>query len=361
MIPAIILLLVAANPALVPAPGSPIAGSGSALAAADVNADGCADLLQFREDQLQIYLGSRERSWPQDPDQKIPIGEPASEVAVADFNGDGRSDLALTHHDTYEVRILLCNGQAGFRAAEGSPYVAHPGDTPHTHGVAVADIDGNGTLDLVTANNEDAEIGVLLGDGRGGFKRAAPIPCGKGPYPIAATDLDSDGRADVIVPNSSDDLQTLHILRGATDGLEAGKAIAVGATVWFAATGDLNQDGRPDVVATHSEGGSGVSVLLNEGQSLQAGKPVDLDRGAWGVAVVDMDHDTHLDLVIAANTSIQVLLGNGRGEFSAAAGSPFPTGRGAWRSVVADFNGDGKQDVATNCVEAQRLEILYGQ
>lgn len=312
---AFVLLLVAANPMLVPAPGSPIAGSGSALATADVNADGCADLLQFRADQLQFYLGSGERSWPQEPDHKILIGEPAGEVAVADFNGDGRSDLALTHHDTYEVRILLGDGQAGFGAAAGSPYVAHPGDTPHTHGIAVADIDRNGTLDVVTANNEDAEIGVLLGDGRGGFTRADPVPCGKAPYPIAAADLDADGRAEVIVPNSMDDLKTLHILRGGATGLEAGESISAGATVLFAATGDLNHDGRPDVVATHSEGGSGISVLLNQCRSLLAGKPVDLDRGAWGIAVVDMDHNTHLDLVIGANASIQVLSGNGRGEF----------------------------------------------
>jgi hypothetical protein len=354
----VLLTLLAADPLLVPAKTS-LAQSGSALAAADVNRDGLADLLQFSDDRLAIYLGNRERIWSAEPARTIET-KPTSEVAVADLNGDGQVDLALSHHDTYEVRVLLGDGKAGFQPAEGSPFIAHPGDSPHTHGIVVADVDGNGTPDIATANNEDGQIGLLLGDGRGGFTRGEPRSCGKGPYPIAAADLGADGRADVIVPNSADDLETIHVLRGAPDGLRAGETIDAGAKVWFIATGDFNQDGKPDVAATHSEGSSGVALLLNNGGSLEKSQAIDLDRGAWGIAAADMDRDGEIDLVVAANTAILVYRGDGRGGFAPAAGSPFATGSGAWRIAVADFDGDGKLDVATNCVEAKRIETFYG-
>jgi hypothetical protein len=74
----------------------------------------------------------------------------------------------------------------------------------------------------------------------------------------------------------------------------------------------------------------------------------------------DMNGDGHADLVAASDETIRVFVGDGRGGFQPAEGSPYRTGKGAWRLVVADFNDDGKRDVATNCVEAKRIEIFSG-
>jgi FG-GAP-like repeat len=78
------------------------------------------------------------------------------------------------------------------------------------------------------------------------------------------------------------------------------------------------------------------------------------------VQIADMNRDGHGDLIVGAGESIRVFLGNGRGRFQPAAGSPYKTGKGAWLITVADFNGDGKLDVATRCVEANRLEVWQG-
>jgi hypothetical protein len=142
-----------------------------------------------------------------------------------------------------------------------------------------------------------------------------------------------------------------------------GSPIQCGATVWYVASGDLNGDRWPDAVATHSEGGTGAVVLLNDRGNfvLAPGSPLEFGHGTWGVVIADMNDDRKADLVVAADESVRVMLGDGIGRFSPAGGSPFPTGKGAWRLVVADFNGDGRPDVATRSVEAQQIELLVGR
>jgi sugar lactone lactonase YvrE len=360
------------RPLLVPAPGSPIAASGSAaLIAGDVNRDGFADLVRIADKKLDVIFGSANRDWSAEPDVLIDLESGATEAALADVNRDGLPDLVLAHHDSYDVTVLLGSGDGKFLPAKASPFAARDGSQPHTHGLAVADVNGDGRLDIVTANNDDGDLSLLLGDGKGTFVRAtkSPFPCGKSPYPIAAADLNGDGGADVLVPNATHSdpaTKTLTILLGNKQGElvpAPGSPLACDATVWYVATGDLNGDGRPDVVATHSEGGTGASVFLNDGDGKfvrAPGAPLEFGHGSWGVEIADMNGDGRADCIVAGDESIRVLLGDGRGQFKPASGSPFKTGKGAWRLVVGDFNGDGRPDVATRCVEANRLEVLLG-
>jgi hypothetical protein len=294
-----------------------------------------------------------------------------SETALEDVNHDGRQDIVIADHDTYAVAVLLGDGEGHFKPVQGSPFVAREGTQPHTHGLAVADTNDDGHADIVTANNSDGDLSLLLGDGTGRFARApkSPFPCGKSPYPIATADINGDGHADILVPNAThgdSQAKSLTVLFGNGRGELVSapySPLQCDATVWYAAAGDLNGDKRPDIVATHSEGHRGATILLStaDGKLVPApGSPLEFDHGAWGVHVADMDRDGNADLVVAADESIYVLLGDGSGRFSPAAGSPFKAGKGAWRLVVADFSGDGRLDVAYRCVEANRLEILLG-
>lgn len=362
----------AVHPMLVAAPGSPIpAIGGGILIAGDVNHDYSADLVLIADKKLEVMLGGENRIWSAEPDVQLNLQSGASEAALADINRDGHQDLILAHHDSYDVAVLLGSANGQFRPAEGSPYTAREGNQPHTHSLVVADFNNDGNIDIATANNSDSDVSLLLGNSKGQFVRAAksPFACGKSPYPMSAADITGDGNVDLVIPNATHgdkQVKTLTLLLGNGKGElmpATNSPLKCDATVWYIVTGDLNGDGRPDVVATHSEGGSGATILLNAGQGklLPApGSPLALGHGAWGVEIADMDRDGNADLVVAADEGVRVFLGDGHGGFRAAPSSPFKTGKGAWRLSVADFNGDGRLDVATRCVEANQIAILYG-
>src|SRR5207253_2255646 len=84
-------------------------------------------------------------------------------VAVADVNGDGKLDLAGTNDSSTTVSVLLGNGHGTFAAKQDFTTGTNP------FSVVVADINGDGKLDLVAANSGSNTVSVLLGNGNGTF------------------------------------------------------------------------------------------------------------------------------------------------------------------------------------------------
>ena len=356
-----------------PAPSSPlrISGGGHSFVAGDVDKDGHIDIVVAENKKLSVMLGDGKGGFAPASVAPTPVTGVAGEMVLADFNRDGVLDFAGSHHDRYEVVLLLGRGDGTFTNAPGSPFSARaPGKRPHTHALAAADVNRDGKLDLITANSEDGDISVLLGDGKGGFAPARPdrsgFPCGPSPYPVALADLNRDGHLDIAVPNTAPGPTTLTVLLG--DGRGEFRAaprspFKANDRAYFVAVADLNGDSKPDIVATHDD--ASIATLHfgdGKGSFVQAdNSPLELGNRGWSVVPVDLNRDGKIDLAFGAEHGVAVFLGDGRGGFQRAAGSPFRTGRGTWRIEVIDVNHDGKFDFITNNVESNDISILLAQ
>jgi hypothetical protein len=193
----------------------------------------------------------------------------ASGVAAADFNGDGILDLAVSNYGANNVRLLVGNGSGGVGNGTFSAGATFPTDG-HPFSLLAADLNADGITDLATSNSQGNDVSVLIGQGAGGvgngaFDAAANYPVGGAPSVLALLDVDGDGVGDLVTGNATTNDVTL--LRGQStggfaDGTYAATGnFAVGVYPISVATADVNKDGRPDVVAVNYYSNS-FSVLL---------------------------------------------------------------------------------------------------
>jgi hypothetical protein len=300
------------------------------------------------------------------------LAEAPGEIALGDLNGDSKVDVAVSSHDSYGVVLLTGDGKGGLAVAPTSPIVMKQGQHPHTHGLAVADINRDNKLDLITCNNADNDISLAFGEGRGNFTRVPQsFPVGPIPYPFAVGDLNNDGRLDIVATATATGpsrREQLPLSRALTLVLSDGKGGFSPHQLplrtdepWFAAIADLNADGRADIVATHHEQ-SAMTVMIGDGRggfTEANGSPFDFGVSLFHLIIADVDRDGTMDVVATSGDSIRVLLGDGRGAFKQAAS--IPVGQGAWRIAAADLNADGTIDVVTSNSERNSLSVLLGE
>jgi hypothetical protein len=300
------------------------------------------------------------------------LAEAPGEMALGDLNGDGKLDVAVTSHDSYGVVLLTGDGQGGLTKAPNSPVMMKQGEHPHTHGLAVADINRDNKLDLITCNSSDNDISLALGDGRGNFTPAPhSFPVGPSPYPFATGDVNNDGWLDIVAtatatgPKRREQLPLSHaltlLLADGKGGFAPRQLPLRTGEPWFAAIADLNRDGRLDIVATHHEQ-SALTVLIGDGRggfTEANGSPFNFGVSLYQLIIADVNRDAALDFITTSGDSVRVLLGDGRGAFRP--GAAIPVGPGAWRMAAADLNGDGKTDVVTSNSESNSLSVLLGE
>jgi len=300
------------------------------------------------------------------------VADAPGEIALGDVNRDGKLDLAVASHDSYGVLLLLGDGKAGFTVAPTSPILMRVGEHPHTHGLALVDMNRDNKLDLVTVNCTDNDVSVAFGDGRGGFIRAAasPFAVGPSPYPMGIGDVNGDGQMDIVATATATGplrAQQLPMSRALTlllsdgqGGFRSSQLPMRTGEPWFAVVSDVNSDRKPDIVVTHHEKNE-LTVMLGDGRGgfVEApASPYDFGHQAFHTVVADVNRDGKMDVVAAASDSVRVMLGDGRGGF--APGPVVPTGQGTFRLDIADLNRDGKMDLVTSNNESRSVSVLLG-
>jgi hypothetical protein len=359
-----------------PAPGSPISIPGGAgnVVLGDMNNDKKMDLIVAcaKDRSIKILLGKGDGQFSSSTSSTTVPDRPG-EVALGDVNLDGKLDLAVASHDSYGVILLLGDANGGFTKAQTSPVVMRAGKQPHTHGLALSDMNGDNKLDLVTVNSTDNDVSIALGDGRGGFTRApaSPLPVGPSPYPFAAGDVNGDGRLDIVATATATGplrAQQLLMSRALTLLLSDGKGgfrsshlpLRTGEP-WFAVINDLNGDRKPDIVVTHHDMNQ-LTVMIGDGRGgfVEAtASPFNFGGKVFHAFVAHVNRDDKMDVVAAGGDSVRVMLGDGRGGF--AEGPVTRSGPGAWRLDLGDVNGDGKVDVVTSNSESDGVSVLLGK
>src|SRR5579885_289994 len=250
---------------------------------------------------------------------------------TSDDGAPGDVTAQVAQHLTPGRYVFRVSAQVGSGPAGAGDYVLTagatadllPGEVEDLTLGPVADVNGDGRPDLVTVDHNSYEVSVLLGNGDGTFGRPRFICYG---YSAAVADVNGDGKPDLLVADYYSERAV--VLLGNGDGSFQDPILTPGTNAYFVAAADVNGDGKPDLLV----GGYysyGVSVLLGNGDgSFQDPIPAASDGYAKSLMVAVVDGDANPDLLVGSYYSdgVSVLLGNGDGSFQ----DPILTARGSY-------------------------------
>jgi sugar lactone lactonase YvrE len=392
---------------------------------ADVNGDGVPALVVINKSSntFSILVGNGDGTFKSSID--FVAGNAPLAAVAGDFYGNGHVDLAIINHSSQTVSVPLGNGDGTFKAARsysagvqpisiasgnlngskipalvvanycgsdltcstaGSVAVFLADDkgvyrlsSTYTVGagpvsVALADLNGDGNLDIVALNRLDKSASVMLGLGDGTFRMPMTFSLAGAPVAIAVGDLNKDGKPDLAVLEDCGSAKcsqagSVEILMGAGDGsFQSVSSYPVGYSPASVAVGDINGDKNLDLVVANRCGKDAscqspgtATVLIGDGTGkFTPGTDIALGNSPASIALGNLT-GSGLDLVVSRSTdnTVAVLHGNGDGTFRAAV--PYPVGNNPGPLVVADFNGDGRADVAVTNFNDATVSVLYGR
>lgn len=273
---------------------------------------------------LALQTQSQSSLFSPAPGSPVVVGKGSGRVVLADVNGDGRLDLLTCHLLEKFVAIHLGDGTGRFVAAPGSPIVLkiQPGD------IKVADLNGDRIPDLVVTHSERDCVDIFLGNGQGGFRLAPGSPL-------------------TVSADSEFYVRSLDLI-------------------------DLNEDGKLDIVTANHRRNTFATLLGNGRGEFSPGPtttiPTDEQKFSFvaGDMFGDLDGDKHLDLVVVSGTPgsaegrVRLLHGDGKAAFKEKPSTSFPILSEPRFVKLADVNGDQRPDIVTSH-STDQLSVLLNR
>lgn len=288
--------------------------------------------------------------------QHFVTGDAPLALAIADFNGDGNLDVVTANSAQNVVALLLGAGDGTFQL--NNTFGAASG----IKDVTVGDLNEDGHPDVITGN--DGTISILLNNTGGAFAAPNNIFSAGVFTQVILADFNKDGNLDYAASSAVPFLGGVFVRLGNGDGTFANNATTIGNpnTPISVAAGDFNGDGHTDII-TANTGNSTVSVYPGAGTGA-FGDAVNTSTGPStspnAVAAGDFDGDGNLDAVTAnvQTGSLAILLGNGDGTFTLG-DAPGQLSFAA-KVAVGDVDGDGNQDIVTANSASNDITLLFG-
>jgi len=269
-------------------------------------------------------------------------GELSTGPVAADLNGDGAVDLATADQESHGISVLLGKGDGSFRKRVAFRTARVPVD------IVGADLDADGDLDLATASaNRPGSITVLLNDGAAGFRRDRTYAAEA--FTVAAADVDRDGRVD-LVTGASDNRRGLGVLPGTGAGRFGRVRRLPGPNAFKLDLGDVNGDGAVDAAIGTPNGRVAIRLGAGDG-AFGPARSYRTGGDAVGVTLADLDGDGTLDLAASDTGGDNVAIFRGNGDGSLGGRRMYRLGYSAYAVVVADLSGDGVLDIATGAFD----------
>jgi hypothetical protein len=356
----------------------PVAKYLHALDVALVDVDGDGDLdavlaVEMGANRLYINDGRGHFTW-----QQGALGTKAHDsehVLSADFNRDGYLDLIFVAEEDHAHQLFL-GGPGGVftEASERLPEMSEG------NGLAVGDVNGDGLPDIVVGNSAEERPGKPRASGQnflwlndpkqpGTFidATATHLPAYEDDtQDIALADVDGDGDLDMVVANESPPNRRL-LNDGKGHFREASKSLQLLTPMETREVHmfDANGDGRPDILFLNLTSNNKrwdkdpqARLLINKGHGRFRDETKfrlpDNRFSSWGGIVMDFNHDGHPDLIVGAidvpgfkPLQLRAYANDGKGRFSDVTATVIPVATVArsWSMATGDVNGDGVEDL----------------
>jgi len=275
-------------------------------------------------------------------------------IIAADLNNDGLIDIVVGSNSMKKPNQVFYNNGIGFDEP-----IALPGSNMATVDVKLADLDDNGSIDIVLINYNRNDV-VLYNTGNGTFEVYTLSGLIMASTASCLGDVDGDGRIDIVVSSSARPNQIFYNKgnRAFEEGLTLPGGNLESKDIEI---GDINNDGLPDLVVANSFQPN--QLLVNNGyrsfmvHSLSSAKDSD---ETTVVELADVDGDSNLDIVFGQVGSLDYIIYNDNGNFEATTIlSSEKRGPNTNAIQLADLDGNGLLDVIVCTGDLD--EVLYNQ